>query len=186
MTKGWYGDRYAHGLASKGVRTTPYKRSGRIFKETTFELEDGVYIVCRSENTSRGFRHIAEFYVGDNMIATESVNYLNRTWEKYDFQTVISNLLGSMGRPEIERDAIMGTIEEQAIGRVDDQMKTIAMVSSLGNIFGTTIKERNDWKLRMIKAGMGEGIQLPDDWDDISEEDKEVRLDKIIEFMEER
>jgi len=185
MTKGWYGQGHRHAMASRGIRTNGLKASGKIFSTKYFELEDNVYIKCWAESTRSGFRHFAELKVDGESIAKVKVTYQNRTWEKYEFETAIERLMMVIDRPEIEKQAIMGTVEKQAIGHLEDNMKTIAMVSSLGNIFGTTIKERNDWKLRMIKAGMGDGIQLPDDWDSLPEEDKEARLDKIIEFMEE-
>lgn len=183
--KGWYGKSMEHGLASKGIRTKRNMASGRQLSSKFFELEDNVYIKCWSEKTSRGFRHLAEFYVDGELIEDAKVVYSNRTWEKYEFESVIEKMLGKMNRPDIERQAIMGTVENQALGRVNDDMKTIAMVSSLGDVFGTSEKERNDWKLRMIKAGMGDGLQLPDDWNTLPEEEKGVRLDKIIEFMNE-
>jgi len=183
--KGWYGDKQQHSLASKGIRTKTLKASGRVLSTKYFELEDNVYIKCWSEKTSRGFRHLAEFYVDGELIESVKVVYSNRTWEQYEFESVIYRLLQLMNRPDIERDAIMGAVENQALGRVNDEMKTIAMASSLGNIFGTTDKERNDWKLRMIKAGMGDGINLPDDWESLSEEEKGTRLDKIIDLMNE-
>ena len=181
--KGWYGNKMGHSLASRGVRTKNMSAYGKVMNTKFFELEDNVYIKCRSEDTRSGFRHIVEFYVDGELIESAKVTYQNRTWEKYEFETAIDKLLRKMDRPDIERDAIMGTVENQALGRIDDNMKTIAMVSSLGDVFGTTEKERNDWKLRMIKAGMGEGIQLPDDWDTLAEEEKGERLDKIIDFM---
>jgi len=35
----------------------------------------------------------------------------------------------------------------------------------------------------MIKAGLGSGIQMPDDWEELSEEEKEKRLNKIIKEL---
>ena len=44
-------------------------------------------------------------------------------------------------------------------------------------------KTPNITKERMIKAGLGEGIQMPDDWGTLSEKEKEVRLDKVIKEL---
>lgn len=187
MNKGWYGNRMQHGLASKGIRTKRNLASGRMLNSKYFELEDNVYIKCWSEKTSRGFRHLAEFYVDGELIEDAKVVYSNRTWEKYEFESVIEKMLGKIRNSDlaIDKDGIMNKVEDQALGRVDDNMKTTAMVSSLGDVFGNTLKEKNDWKLRMIKAGMGDGLHHPDDWESLPEEEKAVRLDKIIEFMNE-
>lgn len=69
---------------------------------------------------------------------------------------------------------------------VDDTMKTVGMIASMGNIIaGDTVKEKNDWKARMIKAGYGDkGLIMPDDWDSLSEKEKEKRLDKVIKLLQ--
>jgi len=62
--------------------------------------------------------------------------------------------------------------------------KTVAMVAKMGEIFGDTQKEKNDWKLRMLKAGIN-GLDIPSDWDTLTEGEKERRLNKVIEFSSE-
>ena len=57
------------------------------------------------------------------------------------------------------------------------------MVAMLGDLMTDTKKESNDWKLRMIKAGLGsKGLSVPEDWDQLTEEEKETRLNKVIAF----
>jgi hypothetical protein len=36
----------------------------------------------------------------------------------------------------------------------------------------------------MIKAGLGEGIMMPEDWDTLSEDEKEKRLDAVIGHLQ--
>lgn len=63
----------------------------------------------------------------------------------------------------------------------DSGLQAIAMVAMLGNIFGTTQKESNDWKTRMLKAGLQDkGLTMPDDWEELSEDEKQKRLDNAI------
>lgn len=65
----------------------------------------------------------------------------------------------------------------------DSPFKAMAMVMKMGELLaGNTKKEKNDWKLRMAKAGMGEGINVPEDWDTLSEDEKERRLNGIIDM----
>lgn len=59
----------------------------------------------------------------------------------------------------------------------------VAGIAMLGNIFCNDQKESNDWKARMLKAGLGEGLQMPDDWGSLSEEEKQRRLDGAIEIL---
>jgi hypothetical protein len=58
------------------------------------KINDKLTIVCRAEYTRYGFRHIAELL--DEYRATgitAKVCYYNRTWEAWEFQTVILKLL---------------------------------------------------------------------------------------------
>ena len=65
-----------------------------------------------------------------------------------------------------------------------NRFSSVAMVAMMGDIFSSNIKESNDWKARMIKAGMPSGaIDMPSDWDSLPEEEKQRRLDGVIEVM---
>ena len=66
---------------------------------------------------------------------------------------------------------------------VTDKFKTIGAIALMGEVLQDTQKDKNDWKKRMISAGLGEGISIPDDWEELSEDEKEKRLDKVIGFM---
>ena len=66
----------------------------------------------------------------------------------------------------------------------ENPLRSIAMVAAFGEIFGTTKKEKNDWKARMLKAGLGgRGLSMPEDWDTLTEEEKERRLNGAIEAI---
>ena len=60
-------------------------------------------------------------------------------------------------------------------------LKTVALVASLGEVFGANQVQRNDWKTRMLKAGLeGRGLIMPEDWDTLSEDEKTRRLNGAI------
>lgn len=58
-----------------------------------------IVIICRSEKTRNGFRHIAEIQTRTSKkgyfytLNTAKINYLNRTWERYNFESVIHKAL---------------------------------------------------------------------------------------------
>jgi hypothetical protein len=63
-------------------------------------------------------------------------------------------------------------------------LHTVAGVMALGDIFGHDQKESNDWKARMLKAGLeGRGLIMPEDWDQLTEDQKEARLNGAIEQL---
>jgi len=68
--------------------------------------------------------------------------------------------------------------------RVDAEFGMIGKIAALGEVFGSTQKEKNDWKERMLKAGLGnKGLEMPEDWDKLDEDTKQARLDKVIAMM---
>ena len=68
-------------------------------------------------------------------------------------------------------------------GRSDNTgLKSVAMVALMGNIIHAgDQKAANDWKARMLKAGLeNQGLIMPDDWDQLPEDEKTRRLDAVI------
>jgi hypothetical protein len=58
-------------------------------------------------------------------------------------------------------------------------MRTVGNVAALASIFCNSPAESNDWKARMLKAGLP-GLSMPDDWDTLSEDEKTRRLDQVV------
>ena len=58
-------------------------------------------------------------------------------------------------------------------------MKTAALAAKMGEVLTSTQAESNAWKKRMLTAGI-RGLMWPDDWDLLSEDEKQQRLDKVI------
>ena len=78
-----------------------------------------------------------------------------------------------------------GPRKEEETPQRDNNFNTVGMIAMMGQFFGETKKESNDWKKRMIQAGLGDAIHIPEDWDTLTEEEKEKRLNKVIEVMRE-
>ena len=62
-----------------------------------FDLETsvGTYGVrCESVSTRNGFKHVA-YVVEDGRITLQAkINYLNRTWERFEFEAVLNKIKG--------------------------------------------------------------------------------------------
>lgn len=149
----------------------------------TINLPNGFRIECKSEKTRYGFRHLAFLKRGDAELAKHKACYYNRTWERYTFETVIHGVI---------RKAFDGGIATQYCEIADKggleadlaPLRSVAMIAQLGNLFCENQPDKNKWKLRMIKAGLPE-LDFPDDWDTLSEDEKEKRLDQIIKLTKE-
>lgn len=61
-------------------------------------------------------------------------------------------------------------------------LELASMVAMMGSVLISDKKEANDFKLRMIQAGAGGALSMPADWDTLGEDEKQRRLDAIIEM----
>lgn len=147
-----------------------------------FKINKRIEIVCNAEKTRSGFRHLATLFVNGTETGKAKCTYQNRTWERYEFQSVLSKVIGESDLFEDDKKICKDYIENYK--ETDTVMKSTMMVASLGNIFCDNKKDKNDWKKRMLKAGLGNrGLEFPDDWNRLSEDEKENRLNKSMEFM---
>ena len=150
-----------------------------------FKINKNLEVVCQSENTRYGFRHIATLQRnGWEKIGFAKVCYYNRTWESYEFESVLGKLADTKDLfSNSELKTFNRKIKNQF--RKDDpalkNLKTIAGIAKLGEIFGQTQTEKNDWKTRILKAGLeNKGLIIPDDWETLDENTKQIRLNKVI------
>lgn len=152
---------------------------GKQLSEKLFQINEHLTVSCRSESTSYGFRHLASLHVDGWVQKEAKETYYNRTWERYEFQTVIRTLGAKVGG---ENGKI---IQEFAKNYQEDNsaFRTIAAVAALGDIMTGSKSESNDWKVRMIKAGLGNAIDMPDDWETLTDEEKERRLNLVIQEL---
>ncbi len=74
--------------------------------------------------------------------------------------------------------------KEEEEEKENSNLKMISSIASLGNLFCDNQKDKNDWKARMIKAGLeNKGLIMPEDWENLKEDEKEVRLNGIIKIL---
>lgn len=151
----------------------------------TFKINDKTVIICNWKNTRNGFKHTAALMIDGFKKHQSRVCYLNRTWESFEFETVISQLLQASNiLPEDQVKEFLDCCRRDNLEEVNRQFGFIAGIAKLGNILCDNQKDKNDWKQRMIKAGFGDAIIMPDDWNELSEAAKEERLNNVIKSME--
>ena len=148
----------------------------------TFKVNQNYQIFCDSQKTRNGFKHVAKLVKNNYQTISETkVCYLNRTWESFEYETVIEKLL-SFNTDIISKGTITKFLKRQR-GEYKKQAKSmfnsISMVAQIGNILCSDQKEKNDWKKRMLLAGLPE-LDIPGDWELLSESEKENRLNNVI------
>jgi len=200
MAKGWDKESLRHSAAAKFGKAPPYRTENKmpavkkqinVGSGTLFKINDKISVVARYEKTRNGFRHVADLYVNGELIDSAKVNYLNRTWEVYDFQTVLQKVIEKTSwlSDEEKKKGLEFAKDYENVERkrVEKKFGTIGAIAKMGEIFGQTEKEKNDWKTRMLKAGLGSsGLEMPEDWETLSEEEKKRRLDGVIGVLSEK
>jgi len=58
-----------------------------------FRLNKTYSIVCDSVSNGPGFKHIATLTRNGEQIDSTKVQYYNRTWERYTFQTILRKMI---------------------------------------------------------------------------------------------
>jgi len=146
-----------------------------------FKINSNIEVHCQTWER-KGWGHEGTLYAGDKSQKV-SIRYYNRTWEKYQFESVLEKLA--------DENEILSPYQLRKFkkfikdgGRVEDDLKplkTVAMVAKMGEIFCNTQKAKNDWKTRMLKAGLeNKGLIMPDNWGSLGEDEKERRLNGAI------
>lgn len=59
----------------------------------SFKITNHLTAVCESEKTRYGFRHVAHLLRDGYEIGDAKCCYYNRTWESFQFQSVLERLL---------------------------------------------------------------------------------------------
>lgn len=55
---------------------------------------DGVYnVVCNTADTRSGFKHQATLCRNGGSIATSKICYLNRTWERFTYESILNKII---------------------------------------------------------------------------------------------
>lgn len=152
----------------------------------SFRINDRIEIVCQSQKTRYGFRHLATLLIDGREQETAKCCYYNRTWERWEFQTVLIKVVNKAFENKTisreEREACMKFAE----GDQTDwsAFKMVSAVAKMGEVLCDNKKEKNDWKARMLKAGLEpQGFQMPEDWESLDENEKEKRLNAVLEVI---
>jgi hypothetical protein len=76
-----------------------------------FNLDNKYNVVCNSESTRYGFRHLATLRKNGFEIAKAKACYYNRTWECFEFETVLIKIINDNFEHN-ERDNFLNIIKD--------------------------------------------------------------------------
>ena len=148
----------------------------------TFKINNNTEIICEWKKTRVAFKHEATLLKDGVQIDKTKICYQNRTWERYDFESVLRKLLGKTNIvPKEQQKKSLEQWGKAESAALDKQFGLIGAITKMGEILTETKKESNDWKTRMLKAGLeNKGLIMPEDWETLPEETKETRLNQVI------
>lgn len=87
--------------------------------------------LCHAVRTRNGFAHVCRLYIDGVRFTEAKINYLNRTWERYEFQSVMRRAVDQI-IDSSEKLANFQAKEKLGLSRMTKQAKQLAeeMLSS--------------------------------------------------------
>jgi hypothetical protein len=159
----------------------------------SYEFGNGYKVICRSENTRYGFRHLCELTKDCNIIAKTKACYYNRTWECYEFQSVIHSAINAAfdnrTRTQQKKGQEINPLVKQYCDEIDARARGIEakrfnpvkMVCAFGALLTSTPEEQANWDKRMLSTVPG--VEFPDDFDSLPVEEKQKRLNAALKVL---
>lgn len=151
-------------MLSKNAKLTAYKE---------FILDDTYTVECNTYETRYSWGHYAKLVKNGYVIDESKFTYYNRTWEAYTYQSIIHSLLDKNKLSHLKYRA-----DEIGEGNVKRELKQLGAIVAMAGIIGTP-----DTQVKALETATGGAVEKPDNWNGLSEEEKEKRLDKVLEVL---
>lgn len=157
----------------------------KTYNYKTFRLSECITIDCETYETRYSWGHKAYLLIDGQQEAYTKYVYYNRTWESYTYQSILGGIVEKACTMKLiskeDKAKYQAIIKNDSFSQDGNPFRTVAMIAKMGEVFRSNQKESNDWKARMLKAGLaGKGLTMPADWETLSESDKESRLNAVI------
>ena len=145
-----------------------------------FTLSKNYSVVCNSEKTRYGFRHLSSLTKNGLEICKDKACYYNRTWESFEYQSVLRGVIAKHFEGK-EKEKYLKIADQEGLKESGGFLKTVGMIAKIGNVLCEKKEEKNTWKKRMMATVPG--INFPENFDSLPEEEKARRLDGAIKFL---
>lgn len=152
---------------------------------TTFKVNEDTQIDCWTYETRSTWGHRANLVRNGRITMEAKVRYYNRTWESFTYESILYDVFRKAKIvSEEEQKRLFELWAKGYKDEVNAGFGMIAAVAKMGELLCDNQKDKNDWKARMIKAGLSDrGLIMPEDWDTLSEDEKERRLNGVISIL---
>jgi len=153
-----------------------------------FKVNEKLTVECKMQYNKKGFKHVATLKLNGYEVLTTRTQYYNRTWESYQYESILRQLADRIEYKKIltknELSLFRRFIKNPQ--RVEDDLKplkSISALATLGGLMSNNKKDSNKHKLNILKMSLGDTFIIPDDWEDLPEDEKGKRLDKVIKQL---
>ena len=143
-----------------------------------FKITPTIEVSCQYKDTRNGFKHTADLYMNGEKTMSVKVNYTNRTWEKFEFDTVLLRLAEKAKLPVIAEFVSKRTSDSNT-----EFLSGLSLLAGMFDIFADSKEEKNKSKKAILKAGLGDAIDFPEDFDSLPEDEQERRLNGAIKSL---
>lgn len=142
----------------------------------TFNINPEISITCEYKDTRSGFKHTAKLYTNGHYTTEVKVCYINRTWEAFEFDTVLDKLAKKANLPIIS-DFVKNRTRDSGT----NLLKTVSNIAMLGSLLFDNEKDQNKFKANILKRAVN--ADFPDDFESLTEAEKSKRLNDAIESL---
>ena len=140
----------------------------------TINLPNAMKLVARYGDSRDGFNHFATLYKGGAVLGEAKIHYINRTWERYEFESVLNKLVGKT--PELQTPEVKAFLAQDLTNW--RPFKNVAALAMMGEVLGSTPEQKNRMKMQALKTLPG--LDIPAEWESLPEAEKTERLNKVI------
>ena len=154
-------------------------KTSKFSNRKQFVLDDVYTVECTVFESRYSWGHYAVLYKNGTAIEDEKYTYYNRTWESYTYQSVIHGILSRAKLPAKYRTLA----DEIGSGNVKQELKSLGAVVALAGLIQTDPAKANEAQVKALEIATGGAVQRPADWDTLSEEEKQVRLNKAVSVL---
>lgn len=147
----------------------------------TFKLSKEFEIVCEYKKTRNGFKHTATLCENGSSIYNTKICYLNRTWESFTYESILNKVIeANFTGKELKK-----YLKVIQLGRLKEnkQNKSVSLACAMGDILCKDKKEKNKWNKKMLNTI--QGLDFPEDFDNLPEEEKERRIKGVLKIIKE-
>ena len=78
-----------------------------------FKLDEVYSVVCAFKSTRSGFKHTATLMKNGLQIYETKICYLNRTWERFEYESVLRKLIQTFWKEPIVQEKYISQIEKE-------------------------------------------------------------------------